>query len=369
MKNLFILIGLFVVSTNLFAQVGINTDNSAPDPSAMLHVKSTTKGMLTPRMSVVQRDAISNPAYGLLIFCTDNNAFYFNSGTPASPQWMVLGSQWTGSGSNIYFNSGNVGIGTSNPSYKLDVSGNGRFASGVTGNTTTPYQAAVYGSSSAPDHDYGIYGVGNTTTGIAIYGYAPGGLAGYFNGKVEVEGTIQTSGGVQFSDGSVQTTANVHTIGESYGGGIVYYVYDGGLHGLIAATADQGEVCWWCSSECTFTGSNGDGLNAGAMNTAMIVAAQIEDDQSCNFAAKVCADYSVTAGGVTYGDWYLPSKYELHLMFLQQSVVGGFTGERYWTSTEDPGYPMVALCENFNYGLFCCGYKEYAQYVRAIRAF
>jgi hypothetical protein len=39
----------------------------------MLDVKSTTKGMLVPRMTAAQRDAISNPANGLLIYCTDNN--------------------------------------------------------------------------------------------------------------------------------------------------------------------------------------------------------------------------------------------------------------------------------------------------------
>jgi len=48
----------------MFAQVGINTDNSTPDPSAMLDVKSTTSGMLVPRMTVDQRNAIVSPAEG-----------------------------------------------------------------------------------------------------------------------------------------------------------------------------------------------------------------------------------------------------------------------------------------------------------------
>ena len=54
------------------------------------------------------------------------------------------------------------------------------------------------------------------------------------------------------------------------------------------------------------------------MNTAIAIATQMADDESGNFAAKVCADYSVTVGGVTYGDWYLPSQYELNLLFLQR---------------------------------------------------
>jgi hypothetical protein len=53
------------------AQVGINSDNSAPDPSAGLDVKYTNKGFLPPRMTFAQRNAIASPAEGLIVFCTD----------------------------------------------------------------------------------------------------------------------------------------------------------------------------------------------------------------------------------------------------------------------------------------------------------
>jgi hypothetical protein len=117
-----------------------------------------------------------------------------------------------------------------------------------------------------------------------------------------------------------------HHIGEKYGGGIVFYVYDGGLHGLIAARADQQRTyIQWYNGTDKLTGSRGDGVNAGAMNTALIVAAQINDTPGGNFAAKLCADYSVKgADGVTYGDWYLPSITELNLLYKQKLVVGGF---------------------------------------------
>jgi len=69
---------LLVLFSNclLFAQIGINTDNSAPDPSAMLDVKSTTTGALIPRMTQTQIILISNPANGLVVFCTTDNKFY-----------------------------------------------------------------------------------------------------------------------------------------------------------------------------------------------------------------------------------------------------------------------------------------------------
>lgn len=62
------------------AQVGVGTET--PDASAVLEVKSSEKGLLTPRMTSVQRNAIANPATGLLVYQTDNTAgFYVYNGT------------------------------------------------------------------------------------------------------------------------------------------------------------------------------------------------------------------------------------------------------------------------------------------------
>src|SRR5690606_10186816 len=70
-----ICMALFLLSTNIYAQVGIGT--LTPNASAMLDVESTTKGLLTPRMTSAERTAISNPANGLLVYDTTENAFYF----------------------------------------------------------------------------------------------------------------------------------------------------------------------------------------------------------------------------------------------------------------------------------------------------
>jgi hypothetical protein len=73
MKKYCLLCFVFLsVAAGLSAQsVGINTDGSAPDSSAILDLKSTDKGVLVPRMTAVQRSAISNPSKGLLVFQTD----------------------------------------------------------------------------------------------------------------------------------------------------------------------------------------------------------------------------------------------------------------------------------------------------------
>jgi hypothetical protein len=161
--------------------------------------------------------------------------------------------------------------------------------------------------------------------------------------------------------------STVHYVGESYGGGIVFYSYDNGQHGLIAATADYSSTIQWYNGTYRYTGNLGDGVGGGEMNTAIIVAMQIGDNQAGNFAAQVCADYSVTVAGVTYGDWYLPSRFELNLLYLQQNVVGGFTTGRYWTSTD---FSLFYTCyQAFSDGFQSNFNKNSTYYVRAIRAF
>ena len=76
----------FCFGTSLVAQISINTDNSAPDASAMVDVKSTTKGVLLPRMSSMERNNILSPATGLIVFDLDTESFWFYNGS----NWISL---------------------------------------------------------------------------------------------------------------------------------------------------------------------------------------------------------------------------------------------------------------------------------------
>lgn len=120
MKSILIILCVTCHALNVVSQgVGMGTDT--PNSSAMLDVQSTGKGMLIPRMSAAQRDAIVLPATGLMIFCTDDNFFYFNRGIPAVPNWAIMNSQWLSSGSDISFSGGRAGIGTTTPDASLSV--------------------------------------------------------------------------------------------------------------------------------------------------------------------------------------------------------------------------------------------------------
>ena len=77
-----LILSFFVLIFNFaHAQVGINSDGSNPDSSAVLDIQSTKKGLLPPRMSTIQRDAISNPAAGLIIYNTNTHILELFNGT------------------------------------------------------------------------------------------------------------------------------------------------------------------------------------------------------------------------------------------------------------------------------------------------
>ena len=93
MRHYFISIFLLVF-INTFSQVGIGTQT--PDASSILELNSETKGFLLPRMTKSQRDAIQNPAKGLVVYCSDCNSenkdcITANYGTPAAPNWECVG--------------------------------------------------------------------------------------------------------------------------------------------------------------------------------------------------------------------------------------------------------------------------------------
>src|SRR5689334_20177653 len=85
-------------------QVAINEDGSLPNANAILDVKSFTKGVLIPRVSTAQRNAIPNTR-GLLVYDTTLNAFSYNDGT----SWINLASS-----ASAWSLTGNTGLTAAN---------------------------------------------------------------------------------------------------------------------------------------------------------------------------------------------------------------------------------------------------------------
>jgi len=170
-----------------------------------------------------------------------------------------------------------------------------------------------------------------------------------------------------YGDGSTLMNVATHTfkIGDSYGGGIIFWVDAAGRQVLIAATADQSTGIHW-SENANTTGASRDGVYAGKVNTVIISTMQ----HAGSYAAQVCSDYSVTDPVTSeyYDDWYLPSMTELSLLYAQRTVVGGFTTNPYWSSNEYVAYTPYALFVFFVNGSTSDNVKTLSNYVRCVRA-
>lgn len=128
---------LFFATTVTAAEAQIGLGVTTPHPNAYFQINSTTKGVLLPRMTALQRIAISPAATanGLMVFDTDSSAYMFWTGT----LWKKMGAEdgyWIKNGNDIYnSNTRNVGIGTGNPLAKLHVADS---AVVFTGSVTEP---------------------------------------------------------------------------------------------------------------------------------------------------------------------------------------------------------------------------------------
>ena len=149
------------------------------------------------------------------------------------------------------------------------------------------------------------------------------------------------------------------------GGWIFYdkgYSSDGWRY-LEAAPEDQTENAEWGCYTKTIPGSKGTAVGTGKSNTHAI----IKSCSEANIAAKVAAAYR--GGGKS--DWFLPSKDELNLMYrnLHLKGVGGFTGDYYWSSSEDKVvFAWIQVFYNGNQ--YSTGKKvDYVDRVRVVRAF
>lgn len=181
-----LLLCLALLPVQGFAQnMSVNLDGSAPDPSAMLDISDTTKGLLVPRMTQSQRNNIVSPAVGLLIFQTDvNPGFRWYNGSSwnspgASTTWSLEGNSGVTTPSNflgttdstdlllktngqprmVVAANGNLGIGQSTPISPLHIGDNLQL-------TGSPGLASVAGWLSNNFHTDGT-SVFYTSTGTA----------------------------------------------------------------------------------------------------------------------------------------------------------------------------------------------------------
>jgi hypothetical protein len=253
MKNIFTFLAAVLLTATTYAQIGINNEN--PDASAALDITSTTGGLLPPRMTTTQRDAIS-AAKGLVLFNTTTNTLQINEGDATTANWVSLSPA--------------------------------------------------------------------ATCGLSI--------------------------------------------GDTHQGGIIFYLDATGCHGLVAKATDEAGTYQWSSTNFQ-TCAWASGIYGGAQNTKKSIAIAIApagaESSTCP-AASVCDN--LVSGG--YTDWYLPSKDELDMMYVNLHLQGlGNFNYFYWSSTEYDGNDYDAWVQVFFTGSQYNGGKSNTNGVRAVRAF
>jgi hypothetical protein len=180
---------------SLFAQNSVGIGTAIPNTSAVLDISSTSKGLLTPRMSTVQRNAISTPAKGLLVYDTDLNALYHYNGNV----WTAVGG--SGSFSLPYSGSTNQTV----DAFSISNTSAGTAISGAVSANSV---AAIKGNSTATVGGYGVLGSSTSTTGFGIGGINETGTAvyGFSSGSGTALRGVSTNGYGLLSSGNLRLT-------------------------------------------------------------------------------------------------------------------------------------------------------------------
>jgi hypothetical protein len=192
-------------------------------------------------------------------------------------------------------------------------------------------------------------------------------------------------------------------IGDFAHGGIIFWLDETGEHGLVCTKSDIAESTQWDTEvdyknvtekyeyppeRNTKSIAIKDGIYAGKENTQSIIKFVGESDMP--YAALICDEYELLVDTIMYDDWYLPSREELNIIYLNRTKIdetalkyGGdlLKRKRFWSSTdvdcnEQPynKYEKVHVAYGHNFSLgskkYQTGSRKYMPYsIRAIRSF
>ncbi len=161
--------------------------------------------------------------------------------------------------------------------------------------------------------------------------------------------------GTFYGDELSFTTADIHSIGEIFGGGVIFYLDGTSLHGLIVAPSNfDTDASWGCPG--TYISTSWD-IGTGASNTAAI----LNDCSTPGIAAHIC-DTSALNG---YTDWFLPSRGELDEVYDQLELIG-IEWDSFWSSSASGSDNAYYLSY---FGNWYSSYKGIGRNVLAIREF
>ncbi len=247
-KLLIIVLALVISATTSISQIAINEDNSNPDASAILDLKSTNKGLLIPRVTLndaATADPVANPAEGLIIFNID--------GTEEKGIYYWTGNRW-----QLSVRTGSC-----------DVLGNPSIV-GQANSTSTTVSVCEGSSLSLSSNDNGFWNASSATyswTGPNSYSSTladPGVVTANFNTDIHAGDYIVTIINGVASDCSysstITVTGGVSTIPATPGAITGNTTLGGNTTGepySIAAVPNAASYNWTVPSDATVTSGQG----------------------------------------------------------------------------------------------------------------
>jgi hypothetical protein len=384
MKHRLFLPVLLAFGISVKAQVGIGI--ATPDASAQLHVESSTRGVLIPRVTSTAN--VTSPAKGLIVYQTGGTeGFYYNSGTSSTPNWVHLATDMSAvrlapsaqqqvTTTNTLINlklNGSATLGTSGTSDLLSLSAAGTYSTGsldmewfrvdnagsvlakgtwdgeneVVGVGTIPAEGngtrmMWYGAKGAFRAGYTNNGswddanVGQGSFAVGMNNRASGRLSTSFGNANVVSGIQSTtfgsnntvSGTNSFATGSLNTVSGNNSFAH-------------GSQNTIGSSANSGAFVMGLLSQANASQAYSIGERATVSNTrAMVISLGPSFGVATNDAGTSTLTVRAANGiylGTNTGTPSIPSG-----VFIQTSTGAYLTSTGVWTNTSDR-----ALKENF----------------------
>lgn len=280
MKQLlkYVLLGLAfeIPVLNTFCQVSISPDNSQPDASAMLDVRSTEKGLLIPRMTHSRLAAIANPAEGLLVFCTDCG--------PGSLA-IFIGGNWNILEISCLAPASPVAAEQQETRTQITWNWNAvPYASGYRWNTVSEYPAATDLLTTTTYTETGLSS--NTTYTRYVWAYNS-------CGESTVTALTQTTAPPVVPELTTTVVTGISLTTATSGGNVTF---DGDA-GITARG-----VCWGTSPDPDVNGDHsGDGSGAGVFSSSLTGLSE--------GTVYYVRAYATNAAGTSYGNQFIFSTY------------------------------------------------------------
>ncbi len=275
MKQNISLITLALLLACGFAQAQTGIGTLAPDSSAALDITSVRRGFLPPRMTALQRNAIALPARGLVVYDTDSAALMLFNGVG----WTRLLSTaqdklWDKNGNHLFNTTvGNVGVGLSAPTAKLEVAHTSTPASAqltLTETTAANYARLVLRNINQPDF-WTIAGqnTGTPATDKLSFYHSTGGEVIQFNGAGNIGiGANAFPGSKITIDGGAATALTAAGNGNSLLNPVVN-IANNGSSGIALNVTSVGNTGTAISA--VSNGASGKALEVSGVDKAIIV--------------------------------------------------------------------------------------------------